>query len=60
MAYIRGMDPLICINRIALNDAAKPTIQMQRRLNRAIKMVKSENLKLLDAGIINPLQITSR
>jgi hypothetical protein len=44
------------MHHILLEDNAKPTREMQRRLNPPmIKVVKSEILKLLDAGVIYPI-----
>ena len=50
---IKGINPLICIHRIHLEENAKTTRQPQRRLNPYMKeVVKNEILKLLDVGII--------
>lgn len=52
MADIKGIDPLICIYHITLEDGAKPIREMQWRLNPAIKeVVKAEVLKLLDTTL---------
>ena len=48
--------PLICIHRIYLQDNAKPSREMQRRLNPTMKeIVRIEVLKLLDVSIIYPI-----
>lgn len=57
MANIKDMYPLICTHRIASEDDAKPIIQMQCRLNLAMKqVVKAKVLKLLDDSIIYPIE----
>jgi hypothetical protein len=44
------------MHHILLEDNAKPTREMQRRLNPPMmKVVKAEILKLLDAGVIYPI-----
>ncbi len=53
---LKGIDPSICMHRIHLKEDAKPTREMQRRLNPNMKeVVKKEVVKLLDAGIIYPI-----
>ena len=53
---IKGINPLICTHRINLEENAKTCQQPQRRLNPHMKeVVKTEVLKLLDAGIIYPI-----
>ena len=53
---IKGINPLICTHRIYLEDNARTYRQPQRRLNPHMKeVVKTEVLKLLDAGIIYPI-----
>ncbi|KAH9779692.1 hypothetical protein KPL71_007797 [Citrus sinensis] len=53
---IKGINPLICIHRIHLEENAKTTRQPQKRLNPHMKeVVKNEILKLLDVGIIYPI-----
>jgi len=47
---------LICTHKIYLEENAKPSRQMQRRLNPNMKeVVKNEVIKLLDNGIIYPI-----
>jgi hypothetical protein len=56
LANIKGISPSMCIHHILLQDNAKPTREMQRRLNPPImEVVKAEILKLLDAGVIYPI-----
>jgi hypothetical protein len=56
LADIKGISPSMCMHHILLEDNAKPTRGMQRRLNSPmIEVVKAEILKLLDAGIIYPI-----
>ena len=46
---------------IHLDENAKPTKEMQRQLNPNIKeVVRTEILKLLDAGIIYPISDSSK
>jgi hypothetical protein len=53
---IKGINPSMCMYHILLEDNAKPTREMQRRLNPPMmNAVKAEILKLLDAGIIYPI-----
>ena len=49
---IKGISPLICTHKIYLEENAKPSREMQRRLNPNMKVVKNEVIKLLDNGII--------
>ncbi|GJW39427.1 reverse transcriptase domain-containing protein [Tanacetum coccineum] len=54
---IPGISPSFCIHKINFEDDAKPVIQRQRRLNPNMKeAVKKEIIKLLDAGIIYPIE----
>jgi len=56
IADIKGISPLICTNRIYLEKNAKPSREMQRRLDPNMKeVVKNEVIKLLDNGIIYPI-----
>ncbi|RDX74418.1 hypothetical protein CR513_45843, partial [Mucuna pruriens] len=51
-----GINPSICMHRILLEEAAKPTRQQQRRMNPTIlDVVKKEVTKLLAVGIIYPI-----
>jgi hypothetical protein len=52
---IKGISPLICTHMIYLEENAKPSREMQRRLNSNMKVVKNEVTKLLDNGIIYPI-----
>jgi len=56
IADIKGISPLICTHKIYLEENAKPSKEMQRRLNPNMKkVVKNEVIKLLDNGIIYPI-----
>jgi hypothetical protein len=56
LANIKGISPSMCMHHILLEDIAKPTREMQRRLNLPMmEVVKAEILKLLDAGVIYPI-----
>jgi len=56
IADIKGISPLICTHRIYLEENAKPSREMQRRLNPNMKeVVRNEVIKLLDNGIIYPI-----
>eukprot|EP00268_Persea_americana_P058711 TRINITY_DN71321_c0_g1_i1.p1 TRINITY_DN71321_c0_g1~~TRINITY_DN71321_c0_g1_i1.p1 ORF type:complete len:225 (+),score=43.64 TRINITY_DN71321_c0_g1_i1:709-1383(+) len=53
VADIKGNDPYVCTHHIYLEENAKPSRQMQRRLNPTMQeVVRVEVLKLLDVGII--------
>ncbi|KAK3221631.1 hypothetical protein Dsin_008656 [Dipteronia sinensis] len=53
---IKGISPTMCMQKIFLEENAKPTREGQRRLNPIMQeVVKKEILKLLDAGIIYPI-----
>ena len=53
---IKGISPLICTHNIYLEENAKPSRQMQRRLNPNMKeVVRNEVIKLLDNDIIYPI-----
>ncbi|KAI3470782.1 hypothetical protein Pfo_027445 [Paulownia fortunei] len=50
---IKGINPFICTHNIYLEENAKPSREMQRRLNPNMKeVVRNEVIKLLDNGII--------
>jgi hypothetical protein len=50
---IKGISPLICTHRIYLEENAKPSREIQRKLNPNMKeVVRNEVIKLLDNGII--------
>ena len=54
---IKGIIPLICTHRIHLEEDVKPSRQPQQRLNPIMKeVVKKEVLKLLDVGVIYPIE----
>ena len=56
IADIKGISPLICTHKIYLEENAKPSREMQRRLNPNMKeVVKNEVIKLLDNDIIYPI-----
>ena len=56
IADLKGINPVICTHRIYLEENAKPSREMQRRLNPNMKeVVKNEVIKLLDNGIIYPI-----
>ncbi|KAH9735065.1 hypothetical protein KPL71_017621 [Citrus sinensis] len=60
IADIKGINPVDCMHYIHLDENAKPTREMQRRLNPNMKeVVRTEVLKLLDAGIIYPISDSS-
>jgi hypothetical protein len=53
---IKGISPLICTHRIYLEENAKPSREIQRRLNPNMKeVVRNEVIKLLDNEIIYPI-----
>ena len=52
---LKGISPTLCQHKINLEADAKPVIDHQRRLNRKMKVVRKEILKLLEAGIIYPV-----
>ena len=53
IADIKGINPFICTHNIYLEENAKPSREMQRRLNPNMKeVVRNEVIKLLDNGII--------
>jgi len=53
---IKGISPSMCMHHILLEDNAKPTRAMQRRLNPPMmEVMKAEILKLLDARVIYPI-----
>ena len=56
LTNIKGISPSMCMHHILLEDNAKPTREMQRRLNPPMmEVVKAEVLKLLDARVIYPI-----
>ncbi|KAI5323720.1 hypothetical protein L3X38_032792 [Prunus dulcis] len=56
IADIKGISPALCMHRILMEDDVKPTVDDQRRLNPIMKeVVRTEVMKLLDAGMIYPI-----
>jgi len=56
IADIKGISPSKCMHKILLEDEARPTRDVLRRLNPHMKqVVRDEVLKLLDVGIIYPI-----
>ncbi|BBG96342.1 transposable element gene [Prunus dulcis] len=56
IADIKGISPALCMHRILMEDDVKPTVDAQRRLNPIMKeVVRTEVMKLLDAGMIYPI-----
>ena len=56
IAGIKGISSLVCTHKIYLEDNAKPSREMQHRLNPTMKeVVWTKVLKLLDMGIIYPV-----
>ena len=50
---LKGISPSICMNKILLEENARPTFEHQRRLNPVMKeVVRKEVLKWLNAGFI--------
>ena len=57
---IKGINPVDCMCYIHLDENAKPTREMERRLNPNMKeVVRTEVPKLLDACIIYPISDSS-
>ena len=57
---IKGINPIDCMHYIHLDENAKSTREMQHRLNPNMKeVIRTEVLKLLDAGIIYPISYSS-
>ena len=53
---LEGISPTLCQNKINMEPDAKPVVDHQRRLNPKMKgVVRTEILKLLEAGIIYPI-----
>ncbi|XP_026396921.1 uncharacterized protein LOC113291624 [Papaver somniferum] len=56
IVYLKGISPADCMHHIYLEEGAKTSREMQRRLNPNMKkVVRTEVPKLLDAGIIYPI-----
>ena len=57
---IKGINPMIYMHKILMEECYKPTIEHQRRLNPAMKeVVRAKVLKLLNAGIIYAISNSS-
>jgi hypothetical protein len=53
---LKCISPAFCTHRIPMEDQCKLVVDHQRRLNHAMReVVKKEDIKLLDAGIIYPV-----
>jgi hypothetical protein len=53
---IKGISPSLVMHKIHLEENSKPSREPQRRLNSAMQeVVRTEVIKLLDAGIIYPI-----
>nr|GEU40468.1 putative reverse transcriptase domain-containing protein [Tanacetum cinerariifolium] len=60
MSNIKGISPSFCTHKILMEDDFKPVIQPQRRLNPKVQdVVKNENVKLLNSGLIYPISDSS-
>ncbi|XP_015947229.1 uncharacterized protein LOC107472194 [Arachis duranensis] len=56
LADLKGISSSICMNKILLEEDARPSIQAQRRLNPVMKeVVQKEVIKLWQAGVIYPI-----
>ncbi|PWA93925.1 hypothetical protein CTI12_AA065210 [Artemisia annua] len=56
LSDIKGINPEFCTHKILMEDDFKPAVQQQRRVNPKIhEVIKQEDLKLLDAGLIYPI-----
>ena len=56
MADINGIDPYVCTHHIYLEEKAKPSRQLQCRLNPTMQeVVRAKVLKLLEVDIIYPI-----
>lgn len=56
IANIKGISPSFYMYKVFLEDAHRPSIKQQRRLNLIMKeVVKTEIIKWLNAGIIVPI-----
>src|SRR4051812_852883 len=53
---LKGISPTLCQHKINMEPHAKPVVDHQRQLNPKMKeVVRTEILKLLEAGIICPI-----
>ncbi|CAN6697903.1 unnamed protein product [Malus baccata var. baccata] len=56
LADIKGISPTTCMHRILLEEGSKTSREAQRRLNPPMmEVVKNEEIKLLDCGVIYPI-----
>lgn len=56
IGYSKGISPLVYIHKFFLKERAKPSRELQMRLNLTMqKVVRNEILKLLEAEIIYPI-----
>ena len=56
IANIKGISSSTCMHCILLKEGARPSCQLQRRLNPPMMdVVKKEILKLLEVGVIYPI-----
>ena len=56
IANIKGISPSTCMHRILLEEGARPSRHLQRRLNLPMMdVVKKEILKILEVGVIYPI-----
>ena len=56
IANIKGISSSTCMHCILLEEGARPSCQLQRRLNPPMMdVVKKEILKLLEVGVIYPI-----
>ena len=57
---IKGISPTVCMHKILMEEAYKPSVEHQRRLNPAMKeVVRTKVLKLLNVGIIYAISDSS-
>nr|GEX61633.1 reverse transcriptase domain-containing protein [Tanacetum cinerariifolium] len=56
LSDIKGINPEFCTHKILMEEDFKPAVQHHRRVNLKIHdVIKQEVIKLLDAGLINPI-----
>nr|GEY24776.1 reverse transcriptase domain-containing protein [Tanacetum cinerariifolium] len=56
LSDIKGIDSEFCTHKILMEKDFKPAVKHQRRVNSKIyDVIKNEVLKLLDAGLLNPI-----
>ncbi|KAK9033264.1 hypothetical protein V6N11_018297 [Hibiscus sabdariffa] len=60
MVDLKGISPTICMHKIILEECHSNSVELQRRLNPAIKkVVMKEIIKWLDTGVIYPISDSS-